>query len=218
MSSPELEAGLKALAELIPETDRSILDDIDNTTDEGQQIRGYVVSHGEHNLAVYSVAESAFFTLQYQVNTIPGIVRKHVVRRYQEENGPIKGNVDIQITDEDQEAAQQWLQERIGDLGEQQVNELNRKCTQLLSDPSCAYQLQSHFGAPTGFTLRRKLFVYEDDFSASDFDQACQALVSVAQVPRQLLWQIYDVPEQNENTTQETEETQDPTDQPRGFQ
>ncbi|GAB7010453.1 hypothetical protein [Halorubrum trueperi] len=195
-NEPDIQDGLATVLDCIQKSGRNVIDEIDDTTEDGEKIEGFVCSHGENNLIVYSTPGSHFFTVQYEYDVTPNAataqkIQEKINRLPSDISGEVQ--IDADITNEDITE----VRERIAELNKQrddkQIQKVHTKLVDQLSDPNCGYQIRNDLNGPHGFMTQKKLFAYESDFSPSDFDAACQTIISVAMMPQQFLEDVYNV-------------------------
>lgn len=214
-TEPDIDDALATLATDIDKTKRDILDEIDDTTETGDDVSGYVFSHGDDQLVVYGVHGDHFFTLQNEFDITPRVAGKLKV----EDQGGVPDDVEefgVEIEDEDIDRARQYIAQVNAQRDPEMLSKAQRKLTQMLSHPQCAYVLLNELNGPHGFALQKKIFVHEDSYSTSRFDEACQTLVSLAQVPQNFLGTVYNTDIDGDSSTGGDTPGQGPG--PRGFQ
>jgi len=193
---PDLQEGLATVAECINRTDREIIDEIDDTIPNGGDVSGFVFSHGDKQLAAFSNPESHFFRLQYSYDVTERVA---IMQRIEDESTRLPDDpseefeIDIEVTEADQQSAQQRVAQINSTRDAEKKQEVKSKLVQMLSDPGCGYHIFEELNGPHGFKLITKLFVYESGFRTSEFDDACQTLVSVGAFPREFLETIYNI-------------------------
>lgn len=181
---------LNTVEDWIERSDRNKVADIDGQTDDGESISGFRFTHGNNSLDVLGKHNVDFCLLKHDFSVVPQMAAKLYIED-QDINPPEPGTdmqLDIDLTEEDHRRAAQRIAE-VNEGRSDSLQKLEFKLIQELSHPDAAFELQNDLNGPYGFSLRRKLFV--DDMMISDFDQACQALVSISMVPQQLLGRVY---------------------------
>ncbi|GGN84411.1 hypothetical protein [Haloarcula pellucida] len=193
---PDIEAGLAAIADFIDRSERTVIDEINTTNDEGTPVKGYAFTHGDDQLFAYSTAGSHFFTVQYEYDVTEQVAfadkaQQKLNKAPETVDGEIEVNVDLD--ENDLQRAQQKVAAINGDRNPETLEKARSKLVEMLTHPDCAFKLNQRLNGPHGFKLQKKLFVYESGVRASDFDAACQTLVSLSMVPQNFLQSIYDI-------------------------
>jgi len=218
--NPDIQEGLAAVADFISKSDREIVDEIDTVTDTGESLDGYVFTHGDKNLTVYSTSGSHYFTLQYEYEVTGDVAVTEKIQRKLEsvpDNQTGELEIDVELNQEDQEAARQKVAAINGSRDDGSIEKVQSKLTEMLTGTDYSFELHNQLNGPHGFILRKKLFVYEPDTRASDFDAACQTLISASMVPQNFLKTVYDIKVEMPNSGAESSDKAQ-TPGSRGFQ
>jgi len=190
----DIQDGLGIVADCIQNSEREILDEIDEVDDAGNRIVGYVFTHGgDKQLLTYSKQGSHFFIVQYDYNVVADVAS---TQRIQEEvpevpDGPVE--IEVELDEKDlQEAERQVAQINAG-RDREAKQRVHMKLIKLLSHPDCGYEIVNELNGPHGFSLNKKQFVYESGYRPSEFDSACQTLISLGMYPKEFLQKVFNV-------------------------
>jgi hypothetical protein len=197
-SDPDIQDGLATVADCIEKGDRETLEKIDAETEDGDPLHGFVFTHGDENLAVAAPPESHYFRLEYGYD----VTREVAIAQQVQEKAPDlpndpSGPVEIEIEGELDETNIQSARRRVATINAnrdaEKQKKVKSKLMQMLSDPNCGFRILNELNGPHGFELNEKLFVYESAFRPSEFDSACQTLVSVGTYPKQFLQRVFNI-------------------------
>lgn len=192
-------AQLRQIAEWIEESGRKITGEIDDQTDDGRQVDGFRVDHGNKPILVYSIEGTNYFKVQIEFSVIKSVAIKVAVQELDIDPSS-GGDVQVNLTKEHEERAKSLIATKNKEQKEWS-EKLRVKLIQQLSHPSAGFRLLTELNGPHGFELQTKLF--PEDATISDFDKACQTVVSLAVVPREILARAY-----NAETTVDTQDEQ----------
>lgn len=194
---------LAQIVDWIQRTDREIIDDIDDTTEEGVPVSGFRVSHGTDELLIYTIEGIGFFFIQFEFSIIPSVAAKIAIteKAATQDGGD---EVEIQVTPEHHQQAQQRIAQKNA-TREEGLQKLHYKLVQQLAHPDAGYRIRDDLNGPHGFEIKRKLFV--DDSTISEFNRACQTVISLGIVPRETIAKAYNADIQIEDQSDQTSQS-----------
>lgn len=211
----EYAQALRNVTEWVESTDREIIGEIDAESEDGESISGYVVSHGSFDVVVLGNEEEEFFKVQYAYLLAKDLITRRVMQEGRAEIGE-----EYQPSDEEIDQAEEEIRSAAQDKTQEEMNKLRHHITQILSVPECGFQiLPPNSPLITGFQVTRKMFVYEEDFSSSDFNRSVQTVVSVGLPGKNLLKRAFGMVGAPQDTLQgSSAQTEGQSDDIRGFQ
>lgn len=211
----------EALRELVvytEQTNRTVIEEIDAETDDNRNVNGYRIAHGNHIVEVHGVEDEDFFKVRYRFDILNMIANYLAQAEY--EGTPEEGT-DIEVTDEHGELAAEKLEQINKNKSDSELKQLQFTLTKELTSPNCAYQVHSALGGPRIIDVEKKMFVYEDKFTASDFDNAVQTVVSLGNFGKNILSRAYNVQAlglETDSTAESNRETKEASQSARMFQ
>lgn len=208
-------ADLETIERWAERSNREVGGKVEGETDDGHAIYGRQIRHGNFALLALSTDDIEFFKLQFEFDVLQDIAVQICL---EEENiDPEKQpDIELEVTPAHHQKAQRYVAERNASRDDEKLQKLDFKLVQELAHPDAGYQIKNDLNGPYGFKLSKKLFV--DEESVVEFDRACQTLVSLAMVPRQLLARVYNTEIQIGEDTGDTEQSMPTAPGSRGFQ
>lgn len=211
----EFSQGLRDIIDYCEKTNREVVDEIDGETGDGGSVSGYLIRHGNHDVITVGSPEWDFFRVEYQYSILSDIIQ----RQASNDNGelpegfePSQGHV---------EAAQNRVESIFEEeKSEEEIAQLRYNLIQMLSSPESGYKLLPPNGPYIhGFEIQRRMFVYEEKFSPSDFNRAIQTVVSQG-IPVKKFFQLsFNLfGPQMESSEGSTAQSESSTEDIRGFQ
>lgn len=165
----EIGDALRRINRLVDDTGDEIEQDIEGETGEGASIEGYEVLHGGHTYQVVTSPVWEHFLVRYEYDFLEKVA---ALRALEGAEPPIE----IQIADGDKIEVAAELRE---DLDEAQFREVRQGLIDRLSAPSLGAGLETHDAFVYGFTVRARLYPYEEEISRAEFYDAVQSVVSL---------------------------------------
>jgi len=209
------DAALAELVGYIENTGREIVGEIEDETADGDPVSGFQCQQGSFRFIIHRSPDTPRFRAVSKYDMVMEIAQAQAAAEISDESDELP-----ELTEERTNAAVDHLKELNERAGEKQIDELHFRLIDKLSCPHCTFSIDHlESGALQGFSVGKDIFVYEDSFSISDFDEAIQAIVGTAFPAQVLLDQAFGfrslADEETESTTDELSST-GPS--PRGFQ
>ena len=181
-SETEFNAALTEIVGYLENTGREIVGEIDDENDEGAPISGFQCRQGTFDFVIYGSPELPRFRLVARHDLILEIAQIQVAAEMSENSDEVP-----EFTDERRKAAMEELERINGEADEEFVDKLHFRLMDRLSVPHATFGLEhTESGGLRAFTVEKNVFVYEDGFSISDFDEDVQSVVGTA-FPAQLM-------------------------------
>lgn len=182
----DLEDALERTRELIERTGDDVVDDIDDTDDDGRRVLGFACQHGNNGYTVYTRPENEFFTVQFEYSVLGDYIRQQLESDFEDliDEGQEQPTVEIDPEDEEEfeqqiESARTELRNELRAIDESQAFELLFKLSQQIVSPNTAHQIETtEDGRVTGFRVQKKVYPYRDDFDIKEVGDAIQAVIS----------------------------------------
>jgi len=193
---PEVSEGLSIVAECIQKSDREVIEEIEDEAQSGEQVRGFLFTHGDEQLAAITDEELNFFNVQFDYNIVNDVAAAWYIEEQVDEIPQNPGEeleINIQLEESDIHQAQEKVARINQSRDQDKTSQFEVKLIQLLSNPNCGFEILNRLNGPHGFQVTTKQFVYESDYQPSDFNDACQAIVSVGMYPREFLKQAFNI-------------------------
>jgi len=194
--TPEVSEGLTTIAECIQKSGRDIVNEIEGESDGGDPVSGFTVTHGDETIDVVTAEGMHYFELQYDYDIAPDVAAARCIE--EQADGALAGEgsgteIRVEMDDTDIEEAMQWIAQTNQQRDSAKIKKFQSELIQLLSNPNCGFGIKEDLNGPHGFQISKKQFVYEPDYRASDFDSACQTVVSVAIPAQNFLQRAYNI-------------------------
>jgi len=176
------DAALAELVGYIENTGREIVGEIEDETEDGDPVSGFQCQQGSFSFIVYGSPDTPLFRAVSNHDMVMEIAQVQAAAEMSDESGEMP-----ELTEERISAAADHLKELNESADEDWIDKLHFRLIDKLSCPHCAFSIDYlESGALQGFSVKKDIFVYEDSFSISDFDEAIQAIVGTA-IPAQVL-------------------------------
>lgn len=185
----DLEAIISDLKGYSERNDHRIQNDIETTTEDGRQVKGYNYLHGDNRVRIQAIEQREPIVVVYSYS-LPEVLAVERIQQGMDGEQPIQRD----LVEREIPAARQELKSQTENLDPRKVMDLRNALVQALSAPETQYSPDTEVaGIPIEFTIIRNMFPDRDQFDISDYNRATQSVVSVGIRGQSMLQNAYNL-------------------------
>jgi hypothetical protein len=186
VSEQELDDALDEAKDKAEQLGDEVGEEIEGETGTGDVAKGFRSNHGTHTYIVAGATAWEHIVVRYPFNLDNAIAIRKAT-------GGTPGNQQTtEITEQDIKSAQVDLDEKLSNQNDADLREFRLNLLQILCREGCALDLNTtkpHY--VHGFDLDKKIFIYEDGMTISEYENAVQTIVNLGLAGKEYLLENY---------------------------
>jgi hypothetical protein len=172
--------GLSTVAEYVEQIGDEVADEIDATSDDGQQVDGFRCLHGTQPYVVIGSPQDQGMKIQFEVQLhtplIPNVVQSDpdIASKIESQD-----EVEVEVTEQHHQQAQQLLASRLSSVDESNLMDVRQKLTEILSGTACGWEiLPGDEPIILQFQVTKTIYPQSDEFNLPQFSDSVQTVIS----------------------------------------
>lgn len=182
VTQQEVDEAIREADDLIDRIGDQVTGTINDTTEDGEPITGRQVQHGQTSYQVVGSTSARFIQIQASFNAIETLAANRAVANSQ--------GGQVQVTGPMIQSAEDTLDDRID---EEDLEVIREGLIRRTSRDDIGVQLDDSDGFVSGFQVTKKLFIYDDEISVSEFNSEVQSLANAFSRGKWYLVEQYDL-------------------------
>jgi len=212
MSSSEAYQGaLATVADYVDRIGDEVVDQIDTTNEEGDQIDGYQCLHGTTPYVILASPDSELMIIQFDA-PIHNPLIPQVLQADPEIAADLEGQeeVEVEVTPQHHQQAQQLLSSRLSGVDEGMLQDVRQKLTEILAGSACAWEIRPNDQPIVlEFSVKKNIFPQSDDLTIGRFDESVQTVITQGVAGHTFVQSAYGLQGQQEDQEQSSTSSED---------